>query len=157
MLWNWVDIVLLILFVVVMLTETMRSQEGFDLALFDAIGVVLATLGANQLHSPVAAMTGWSPMASYIVVYGGLLMAALGGGYWAHNQTMFTLDTFDSVVGFLCGIVTAAAICHGFLQIVLLAGPQAAAAASSWLADQFLHFTIFHRADQSMQRLGEYD
>jgi|YNPNPStandDraft_1061719.scaffolds.fasta_scaffold16749_2 hypothetical protein len=157
MLWNWVDIVLIILFAVAALTETMRSQEGFDLALYDAIGVVLAVIGADQLHPSLAAVTGWSLMTSYIVIFASFLVAAFAMGYLAHNQTMFTLDAFDSVVGFLCGIITAGAICHGFLRIVLLSGPEAAAAATSWLADQLLHFTLFHRADQTMQHIGEYD
>jgi hypothetical protein len=139
------------------LTETMRSQEGFDLVLYDTIGVVLTVLAANQLHQPLAAATGWSGMTSYLLIFVILLIVSFVAGYLAHHQTMFTLDSFDSVVGVLCGFITAGAICHGFLRIVLLHDPQAAQQVTSWLSDQLLHFAMFHRADQSMQQLGEYD
>lgn len=158
---SWVDVVMLVMLVGITLLETMRSQDGMGQGLLDAMAAIFTVWLTGRLYPRLVSAFGWSDFAAYLALLLPLLTVSLILAKLAQDSAQMSLDTFDPVLGFLCGFMTAWAICHAVLRLLVLSDPKGQGVVplvdQSWLCHQLLFFELFHHADQGMRTLGHYD
>jgi uncharacterized membrane protein required for colicin V production len=150
---TWFDLVVIL---IVAAFGTVEAKRGAAPAVLDCAALVLAGQIANGAHRALANSLGAAPWIGFTVLYvllgvGGILLAR-----FIHNMTMWSLDTFDPLIGSAFGIASGVAVAHAFAQIVLVnAGPEYPALAQSVLGDEVLNFTTYRRVVAALTHLGE--
>jgi len=154
---GWIDAIVILIVIFVTVLEALRSSDGLSLPLFDVIGAWLAVKVTGLFYDDLARIAGWSEFTSYLMLIVVLFVALAFLAKWAHNQAMLTLDTFDSILGTLCGFVTGGLIAHAVLRLMLLANPaEEKQIQQCWACRQVLYVEAFKRAGKTMEELGEY-
>jgi len=162
LIFNWVDLVIICLYVLIVILETRR---GFGRAIFDTIGFFgvlkvtcflyptlarLATL-SDASHTNQAI---WFALLFIITTIIFMIISRLIYGYM-----LISLEVFDPMLGLVCGIVIGTVVAHLFLRfLVILFTPYHVGVdliAQSMLGEELLDFKTYHKVLNTLYHLGE--
>ncbi|MHB1001100.1 MAG: CvpA family protein [Armatimonadota bacterium] len=122
---NWLDIVIVIMFIVIIAAEVKR---GFGKALFDFAAFLVAIWGSYNLFKPVLkfVMLSPDPHTNQAIVFGSLFVI-LGiimffVGKFLYETTLISADVFDQFLGGVLGFGIAIIICHAMIRVIALNG-----------------------------------
>ena len=159
---SWVDIVVLVLLVVVFFVELARaSNNGFAIAMLDAVGLILVKVPINRLAHWMTDQWNWADAKAYGASWLLISLLVLVAAHFAQNLLGWSFDeTLDSIVGFFFAILTAVALAHGLLQLLVLIYPEGTAThhliQNSWLAQQCLYYKALGQFGDAMRNLGSF-
>lgn len=143
---NWVDIVLILIFVAVVVIEATR---GFGRAIFDLVAVIIsakaAYLACLPLHQMIKVVH--DSHCNQTVMYTGAFVV-VGGvflffGHLLYASTLVSAEAFETAFGALCGIGVAITLGHVFVQAIFLSPSMALT--GSFLAEEFLRFETYRK------------
>ncbi|MCC6444734.1 MAG: CvpA family protein [Armatimonadetes bacterium] len=162
MVFNWVDIVILCLFALIVALE---ARRGFGRALIDAIGffgvLKITTLMYPALSRSISLSsdpnTNQAACFAILFVMGSAVVLYIGKLLYGYS--LITLEVFDPILGFVLGLVIATIVSHLFVRFLLIAltsqhvGPDILA--RSALGEELLGFDSYHRVLNALYNLGE--
>ena len=150
---TWFDLVVILIIVAF---GTVEAKRGASPAAMDCAALVIVGQIANGAHDTFSSSIGVAPAIGFtilLVVLGvlGILLAR-----FLHHMSMFSLDTFDPIVGAVFGVASGIAVAHAFAQIVLVnGGPECSALANSALGNEILNFATYKTIVRGLTHLGE--
>ena len=129
--WAYVVVILLVLVV-----GTVQARRPLMRSLVEMVGAYLGLWVANGLTRSAV---------PYVIVFVVWYAAMVGASYAAERATAFSLESWDSVLGGVCGIVTALCLAHMIFRTVLMAaGPESQIAeflGDTWISREVLYGT----------------
>lgn len=157
---NSLDLVIIAVFAFVVVVETKR---GFGRAIFDFAALLVAVRGAHMLTDPLAGAVklAANPSTNQAIIYG-ISFLIIGGvlvflGKLVYDTTLVSAETFDALLGAICGIGVGIILCHALTRtLALAAGPYVIPTiiANSALGSEFLNFESYHRLLETMYGFG---
>lgn len=129
--WAYVVVILLVLTV-----GTVQARRPPTRTVVEMAGAYLGLWVASAL--------GRSPVA-YLIIFVVWFAAIVGASYAAERATAFSLETWDNLIGGVCGIVTAICFAHMIFRAAeAFGGPKSDVTAfleNVWISREMLHFT----------------
>jgi len=109
--WAYVVVILLIL-----LVGVVQARRPLMRGAVEMVGAYIGLWIANALTESAVA---------YVIVFVVWYGAMVGASYAAERASAFSLESWDSVLGGVCGIVTAIIFAHMIFRAVMMAaGPE---------------------------------
>jgi hypothetical protein len=118
---NWSDWVTLVIMAAVTIIQTVRGVRagGVGLPLFEAVGAVIAAVGATVLSPVFARAIHFDGSTVMFVMFVIFLAAAFVVARWLFVLTALSFQSLDGILSVICGLVMAWAVAHMFLRIMI--------------------------------------
>jgi hypothetical protein len=147
---HWFDWMALGIVVVVAIIETVRATKagGMGLALFDAAGVIVASVAATKLGPGLSQTLKMQPSTVVLIVFIALAILAIVLGYWLFGLTGWSFQSLDGFFSVVFGVATGWAVANMVLRIIMLSqgsnGEVASALAASPVVREIYQFKTWN-------------
>jgi|GEM_PF-1353798 len=158
---SWVDF---LPFVIVIIIGAIESNRGFGLALFDLLGGVIIIKIALFLGEAIGQKVALGPSKEtsegYCLLLAFIVLGVLVllGSKLLYQNTLFSLDALDPIVGGLFGIGSGLILSHVILKSLGLIAHQTAfgdLVVGSFAYHQFVTLDGFHSLMDKMLHFGD--
>jgi len=147
---HWYDWMTLFILVAVTIIQTVRGSKagGMGLPLFEALGVIVAAVGATAFAHGLAGMIHVSESVVLLVLFLVLSVAAFAVARWLFTLTGMSFQSLDGFFSLVFGLVLAWTVAHMVLRIVIMSqggnGELATQMANSPVAREVYQFRTWN-------------
>ena len=147
---HWYDWMTLAIVVGGTIVQTVRGSKagGMGLPLFEAVGVIVAAVGATAFCHGLAGMIHVSESVVLLVLFLVFSVVAFIIARWLFTLTALSFESLDGLFSFFFGLVLAWTVAHMVLRIVIMSqggnGEVAAQMASSPVAREVYQFRTWN-------------
>ncbi len=147
---HWYDWMTLVIVVGGTIIQTVRGSRagGMGLPLFEAVGVVVAAVGATAFTHGLAGVIHVSESVVLLVLFLVFSFFAFVIARWLFTLTAMSFQSLDGLFSFLFGLVLAWTVAHMVLRVVIMSqggnGEVATQMAGSPVAREVYQFRIWN-------------